>query len=115
MAAARASRRPSLMRKVFVDITSSLDGFVAARNVGVENPMGDAGGQLHAWIGVTAAQPDERDRAAASEMFANTGAFVMGRRTFDFGIGQWGSSGAFGMPCFVVTHRANPRVDKSAT
>ena len=115
MAARTVSRTRVLVGKVFVDITTSLDGFVAAPNVGMDNPMGDGGGVLHTWVGVTDVQPDERDRAAASAMFANTGAFVMGRRTFDLGIGQWGPSGTFGMPCFVVTHRDAARLVKGAT
>ena len=115
MAARADSRTLALVGKVFVDITSSLDGFVAAPNIGMDNPMGDGGGVLHTWVGVTEVQPDESDGAAASAMFVNTGAFVMGRRTFDLGIGQCRPSGTFGTPCFVVTHRDAPRLVKGAT
>lgn len=38
-------------------------------------------------------------------MFEGTGAFVIGRKTFDVGIDYWGEDGAFGKPCFVVTRR----------
>jgi hypothetical protein len=37
-------------------------------------------------------------------MMDGTGAFVLGRTTFDVGIGTWGADGAFGTECFVVTH-----------
>jgi dihydrofolate reductase len=48
-------------------------------------------------------------------MFASTGAFVMGRRTFDVGEEPWGDDGTFGMPCFVVTHRARETLIKGPT
>ena len=39
-------------------------------------------------------------------MFESTGAFVIGRRTFDVGEGPWGDDPVFeGRPCFVVTSR----------
>ena len=35
-----------------------------------------------------------------------TGAVIMGRRSFDNSIGPWGGKGPLGdVPCFVVTHR----------
>ncbi len=37
----------------------------------------------------------------------DTGAVIMGRRTYDNSIPAWGGSGPLGddVPCFVVTHR----------
>ena len=48
-------------------------------------------------------------------MFAPTGAFIMGRRTFEVGEQPWGDDGAFGMPCFVLTHRSSAKLVKGPT
>jgi dihydrofolate reductase len=40
------------------------------------------------------------------EQFAAAGAYVMGRRMFDFGEVPWGDTPPFRAPVFVVTHRA---------
>ena len=37
------------MGRVFADRSISLDGFSAGLNVGVSDPMGDDGEELHAW------------------------------------------------------------------
>ncbi len=39
---------------------------------------------------------------------AAMGAAVMGRRTFDLGVGPWAGTPRPGVPSFVVTHRARP-------
>ena len=39
------------------------------------------------------------------ETFAAAGAYVMGRRMFDGGVGPWGDDPPFRAPVFVVTHR----------
>jgi dihydrofolate reductase len=59
--------------------------------------------------------PDPADRQAGEDMFASTGAFLIGRRTFDVGIGTWGDDGAFGRPCFVVTTRHRETLVKGPT
>jgi dihydrofolate reductase len=101
--------------RVFLEVTMSLDGFVAAPGVCVEHPLGEGGECLHAWLlggpNVTTAD----DHRVADEMFEATGAFVLGRRTFDVGEGPWGEDGAFGKPCFVLTHRARPTLQRGAT
>jgi dihydrofolate reductase len=48
-------------------------------------------------------------------MFESAGAVVIGRRMFDVGIGHWGNDGAFGMPCFVVTHHPVSKMVKGPT
>lgn len=94
------------MANVFLDMTQSLDGFTCGPDVSAENPLGLGGEPLHAWLfGDEAGPPDDLDREIAAEFFAGTGAFVLGRRTFDLGIAHWGEDGAFGRPCFVVTRR----------
>jgi dihydrofolate reductase len=105
------------MIKVFIDITISLDGFAAGPDVSAENPMGIGGQKLHAWLveGEGAEARTEQDHAAAQAMFANTGAFVLGRRTFEVGEPHWGEDGAFGKPCFVVTSRDRSPLIKGPT
>lgn len=73
------------MGNVFLNMTISLDGFVAGPNVEVARPMGEDGERLNNWLrrGAT-----EVDREVGREMFAAPGAFVMGRRTFDVGVGR---------------------------
>jgi dihydrofolate reductase len=101
------------MGHVFADMTMSLDGFVAAPGIDVERPFGDGGERLHRWL--FAESSDPADRQAGEDMFTSTGAFLIGRRTFDVGIGTWGNDGAFGKPCFVVTTRPREKLVKGPT
>jgi len=104
------------MGKVHLHMSMSLDGFVAGPNVGVDRPMGEGGERLHEWLS-TDSGSDPRDAEVAAEMFATatTGAVVMGKRTFNFGVGLWGDDGTFGMPCFVLTHTPAETLVKGAT
>ena len=90
------------MSRVILDFTQSLDGYVAGPNVSVDQPMGEGGLRLHDWI--LGESPSPVDRAIQSEMSASTGAVVLGRRTFDVGIGAWEDT-PYPAPSFVVTHR----------
>lgn len=103
------------MTKVVVDVSPSLDGYVAGPAVTVERPFGSADHRLHRWLGFEGSTPTAADREAAQRMLATTGAIVLGRRMFDVGIGTWGEDGAFGRPCFVVTNRAHDDVVKGPT
>jgi hypothetical protein len=38
------------MSMVFASLGMSLDGFVAGPNAGPDNPLGDGGGRIHAWL-----------------------------------------------------------------
>lgn len=101
------------MGKVFVDVGVSLDGFVAGQNARPGNPLGDGGARIHGWLyplavfhermggaGGERSADDERVR----KVFARTGAYVMGRRTFDEGEVAWPEAAPFRAPVFVVTH-----------
>ena len=57
----------------------------------------------------------EGDREVSEELFAGTGAFLIGRRTFDVGEGPWGDDGAFGRPFVVVTRRERAVLRKGPT
>lgn len=94
------------MGRVILDLSPSLDGYLAGDGISVQAPFGDAGHRLHRWLGFEGAVPEPADDEAAARMLEGVGAVVVGRRMFDVGIGHWGEDGAWGRPCFVVTHRA---------
>jgi dihydrofolate reductase len=89
------------MGKVTSDISMSLDGFITGPNVGVGNGMGDDGDRLHDWM---FDEKTETDAAIVDEIYASTGAVLIGKRMFDVGFEPWGDPPPFGMPVFVVTH-----------
>jgi dihydrofolate reductase len=103
-----------LMGLVHVDITMSLDGFIAGRNDGPELPLGEGGEQLHEWVFDLASWREKhgleggrtgRDAEILDEAFARTGAVVLGKRMFDNAHG-WGDNPPFHVPVFVLTHEA---------
>ena len=106
--------RESVMRegKVVLDITMSLDGFIAGPNDGPENPLGDGGERLHEWVYDLAAfrQPHglaggetNNDSEILDEAFNRSGAIICGKRMFDAADG-WGDDPPFHKPVFVLTH-----------
>jgi len=92
------------MGTVLVNVSISLDGFLAGPNVSVENPMGEGGHRVHDWMFGDA--QDEVDASVLKAMEGTVGAAVVGRRTFDVGRGPWGDT-PYPAPTFVVTHRAH--------
>ena len=79
------------MPKVIVDISTSLDGFVAGPNPTLDEPLGQHGEDLHEWAFAAASWreshgqsggEDNADSKVIEESVARTGAFVMGRRMF---------------------------------
>lgn len=104
------------MSKVIVELSMSLDGFVAGPNDGPENGLGDGGERLFQWYnsGDTAFPLPGTDmvfkisRASAEllrEEWGALGAMVAGRRMFDIAH-AWGGQPPGGGPCFIVTHTA---------
>jgi dihydrofolate reductase len=89
------------MSKVVLDISMSLDGFITGPNEGVGNPLGDDHGALHEWMFEAGT---ESDHEVLDELYAASGAVLMGRRMFDVGVEPWGDPPPFGMPVFVITH-----------
>jgi dihydrofolate reductase len=105
-----------------LEITMSLDGYVAGPNQTLANPLGDGGEQLHDWMvglrswrerhgkeGGTTGPDDE----IAAESMKNIGATIMGRHMFGGGEGAWpddswkgwwGRNPPFHTPVFVLTH-----------
>ncbi|MGH3381383.1 MAG: dihydrofolate reductase family protein [Actinoallomurus sp.] len=92
------------MSKIVLDVSMSLDGFTTGPNVREREPMGDGGERLHEWM--MGKGPDGGvDIGVRRELDAMAGATVVGRRTFDLGLGPWGGTPWPGVPTFVVTHR----------
>ena len=110
------------MGTVRVQITMSLDGFVAGPNPSVENPLGEGGMQLHEWA-LSLEAWRRVHGTEGGEVNASTpvveasqegiGAYVMGRNMFGGGPGPWGDGDwrewwgddpPFRAPVFVVTH-----------
>jgi dihydrofolate reductase len=94
---------------VVLDVSVSLDGFATGPDARPGVPLGDGGVRLHEWMFADSGQRARRegaadiDQAVVAELFATTGAVVMGRRMFDLGVAEWGGT-PFPVPCFVVTH-----------
>jgi dihydrofolate reductase len=102
------------MGNVVVDITTSLDGFIAGPNDGPELPLGEGGERLHQWVYDLASWREphglaggktNRDSEVLDEAFRSAGAIVVGRRMFDNAQG-WGENPPFHKPVFVLTHEA---------
>jgi dihydrofolate reductase len=112
------------MPQTFLNITMSLDGFVAGPNQTSEQPLGEGGEELHEWIlglkswreqhGLEGGEATADDEVVR-ETHERTGAFVMGRRMFSGGEGPWeddpnakgwwGDQPPFGAPVYVVSHQ----------
>lgn len=101
------------MGKVVFNMTMSLDGFVAGPNDSPENGLGDGGDKLFEWyfsgnteVPISDGNMVLRVAPQSAELlqaaFANYGAGVWGRKTFDIAH-AWGGHPP-GSPCFIVTH-----------
>jgi dihydrofolate reductase len=95
---------------VVLDMTMSLDGFVAAPGDGRGRALGAHGELLHDWVfggswsyEGSRGRPSGVDRVALAEAVAGSGASVIGRRTYDL-TGGWGAPSPLGRGV-VVTHR----------
>jgi dihydrofolate reductase len=108
------------MGKVAVDISMSLDGFVAGPNDSPDLPLGEGGERLHEWVydlatwrerhGLSGGE-SSRDAEILDEAFRDVGALVLGRRMFDNAKG-WGDEPPFHAPVFVLTHEAREPLAK---
>jgi dihydrofolate reductase len=111
------------MAQLRLDITMSLDGFVAGPNITLENPLGEGGELLHEWMlglkswrephGLEGGEEGPDDELVRKSVQRN-GAVIMGRRMFSGGSGPWeddpnpdawwGDEPPFHTPVFVLTH-----------
>ncbi len=112
------------MSKLRVNITMSIDGYVAGPDQSLEHPLGVGGERLHGWLTALAVFQDmhggeggvvNESTAVVEQWFENIGATVMGRNMFGGGPGPWGDDpwrGWWGedppyhVPVFVLTHHA---------
>ena len=117
------------MGKLAVDISMSLDGFVAGPDPTLERPLGDGGDRLHEWAfaleswrkphGLPGGEINASTKVVEETLEA-TGAVVMGRRMFSGGegpweddpnaLGWWGDEPPFHVPVFVLTSHAREAV-----
>ena len=122
------------MSKVRVDISVSLDGYVAGPNQTQEDPLGEGGEQLHEWMFGLRAWREPHGEAGGEENASNdvmvegntnVGAEIMGRGKFgpaargpwgdDPWQGWWGDDPPFHKPVFVLTHHPREPLTLSDT
>jgi dihydrofolate reductase len=108
---------------VFVDITTSLDGFIAGPNDSSEQGLGEGGERLHEWVYGLASWREphgleggevNRDSEILGEAVERTGAVVLGKRMFE-NAREWGDEPPFHVPVFVLTHEAREPLAKTGT
>ena len=88
------------MSLIRLDMTVSLDGFVAGPKDGADEPMGVGGFRLFNWLD-RRHDPDDNGRVF-NEVMA-TRAVISGRRTYE-NAGRWNGDHHDGVPIFVLTH-----------
>jgi dihydrofolate reductase len=123
------------MAGLTLELTMSLDGFIAGPNATLEEPLGKGGERLHDWVvrlaswrqyhGVEGGETGADD-TLVEERARSIGAHIMGRRMFSGGSGPWeqdpnadgwwGDEPPFRHSVFVLTHHARePVVKKGGT
>lgn len=122
------------MSKLRLQISVSLDGFVAGPNQSEENPLGVGGMGLHQWAfalkawraphGMEGGEVNESG-AIVEESTANIGATIMGRNMFGGHpgpwkadkpwAGWWGEEPPFHHPVFVLTTHARKPLELKGT
>ena len=105
------------MPNVIIDMTMSLDGYVAGPGDGPGFPLGQHGGHaIFDWY--SSGTEEYRSPLFKPEpgpnldevkrMFAESGAYIFGRRTYEITHGWGGRHPVNGAPVFVLTHRPPP-------
>jgi dihydrofolate reductase len=90
------------MGNVVIDMSMSLDGYIAAPDDVPGQGLGVDGMRLHNWM---FDDPSVFEKLYG-DLTTETGAVIIGRTTYDNSIPEWGGKGPLGdVPCFVVTHR----------
>jgi dihydrofolate reductase len=101
------------MNKVVIDMSMSLDGYVAGPNDGKQFPLGQHGGMaVFDWYSSGTEQvlsplfkpAPGANREQVDAMIAESGAFIFGRRTYEIADGWDGRHPINGVPVFVLTH-----------
>jgi dihydrofolate reductase len=121
------------MSKVTVDISMSLDGFIAGPDPTREEPLGRGGEGIHEWVVSTKGWREAHgyeggetgpDSDLSAKAFEQVGAVVMGRRMFSGEDGPWGDEPfegwwgddpPFHMPVYVLTNHEREPLEKGDT
>jgi dihydrofolate reductase len=113
-----------------LNLTMSLDGYVAGPNQSLENPLGEGAMGLHAWAfatrsfrkthGMDGEGETGLDDSYAAKWNENIGATIMGRNMFgpvrgpwgdEAWTGWWGDDPPFHTPVFVLTNHAREPIE----
>jgi len=122
------------MPELILDISMSLDGYVAGPNPDLENPLGQGGEGLHEWVLATKAWreahgheggEDGVDSELTAELIGQAAATIMGRHMYSNGAGPWesdpkangwwGDDPPFHHQVFVLTHHEREPLTLSDT
>jgi dihydrofolate reductase len=89
------------MAKIILNISMSLDGFIAGPN--------DESDRIADWYF------DSRNERVVNEDERTIGAVIMGRRSYDLAVSEFEKQNPFRTPVFVVTHRpmSDQRIGRS--
>ena len=116
------------MTKLRLDISISLDGYVAGPDPNDDQPLGAGGEKLHDWaydlrsfqkLHGREGGEEGQDSDILAEAATGLGASIMGRKMFGGGPGPWdeswrgwwGEEPPFAGPVFVLTHYPRERID----
>ena len=106
------------MAKVVLDMSMSVDGFVAGPQDDAGHPFGLRGAErLHHWLfnGPPGKHGEFRAKGenilVLDEMYETAGAVLSGRRTYDF-VHGWGGTHPLEVPVIVLTHQAPTNAPK---
>jgi dihydrofolate reductase len=103
---------------VVIEMSMSLDGFVAGPDDSMEHRLGTRGGEhVFDWLSSGSQpfpigkrlplRPEGASRGVIAESYERFGAYVAGRRTYELAEG-WGGLHPVGVPTFVLTHTPDP-------
>jgi dihydrofolate reductase len=108
------------MSEVLLQMSMSIDGYIAGPNDSAVNPLGDGGERLHEWMfagnrtghgeGLSVA-----NKVALDDLRSAAGAMIAGRRLYDITRGWNGAHPFGGIPVFVVTRDAPDTIPVGAT
>ncbi len=108
--AAMTAKEGSRIGVVIVDLSVSLDGYIAGPEDGTDRPLGRGGEGLFAWMNASEENrvheylaPPDASRIIVDEWMRASGAIISGRRTFDIADG-WKGGHPIDVPIFVLTH-----------
>jgi dihydrofolate reductase len=104
--------KESEMGQVVLDLSMSLDGFIAGSDDGPDLPLGRGGERLFTWMSAGPESnrverrlaPPDASKVVVDEWMTDSGAMISGRRTFDIANG-WKDGHPVDVPIFVVTHQ----------